>query len=80
MDGVIFVLMWTCDCNLQLKLRFDSKKPKRYDRSVTIKTCLKTLALLKWSQIISWSELIFDKSDSVRSRTKKYKNLFRMLN
>jgi hypothetical protein len=56
------------------------KSWKRSDRSDIMKTYPKAWLLLEWSRMMSWSQLIFDKSDSVHSRTKKYKNLSHILN
>jgi hypothetical protein len=44
-----------------------------------MKTYPKTPTLLKWSRMMSRSQLIFDKLDSVRSRTKECKNHFHTL-
>jgi hypothetical protein len=45
-----------------------------------METCRKAPALLESNRMMSRSQLIFDKSDSVRSRTKEYKNLSHTLN
>jgi hypothetical protein len=39
-----------------------------------METCPTTPTLLKWNRMMAWSQLIFDKSDLVRSRTKECKN------
>ena len=40
-----------------------------------MKICPKVPTLLEWSRMTPQSQLIFNKSDSVRSRTEEYKNL-----
>ena len=44
-----------------------------------MKTFLKAPTLLEWCRITPRSQLIFDKSDSVRSRTEECKNHFHTL-
>ena len=39
-----------------------------------MKTCPKALTLLEWNRMTPRSQLIFDKLDSVRSRTEECKN------
>jgi hypothetical protein len=45
-----------------------------------MKTYPKAPALLEWNQMTPQNQLIFDKSDSVRSRIKECKNLSHALN
>ena len=44
-----------------------------------MKTCSKEITLLEWSRIMPQSQLIFDKSDLIRSRTEECKNHSHML-
>jgi hypothetical protein len=67
-------LVITWSCNPQSRLRLDLGKPKKTQECGTLETCLKAPTLLKWSRMTPWSQLIFDKSNSVRSRTEEYKN------
>ena len=51
-----------------------SESWNRFDKSDIMVTCSNAPTLLEWSRMTSWSQLIYDKSDSIHLRTEECKN------